>query len=259
MDKDNLRKTVSPSARSERLVALLSDVERLKQEYVNSSWGRFSRSFFKIATESAIRRKEAQEANAATASRLNVFELLKVANLERYHTRLLGDLLHPNGSHGQGKLFLKFFADIVFPPSIRDHVHDANDIVTSIEYDTYFGRLDILIASRTKRFLVVIENKIGTTDTPGQIDRYCNWLERQTNTTPDRRLLLYLTPEGEPSEYRTDGYVPISYKKQVNDWLLRSMAEPLPPKLASLLQQYAETIALMRTGDSYEGTRQENR
>jgi hypothetical protein len=258
MDKDNPGKTGSPSVGFERVVALLSDIERLKQEYADSSWGRFSASFSKIATEVATRRKETNELNAATASQLNIFELLKVANLERYHTRLLGDLLHPNGSHGQGKLFLDTFADLICPPLIRSYVHEANDVTTSVEYDTYFGRLDILIASLAKRFFIVIENKIGTIDAPDQLDRYSKWLERQTNARPECRLLLYLTPKGDPSRYKADGYLPISYKIHVSGWLRRSMAEPLPPKLASLLQQYAETIALIATGGRYERTGQEN-
>jgi hypothetical protein len=258
MDKDNSGTTVSPSFGFESVVALLSDVERLKQEYADSSWDRFSTSFFKIATEVATRRKETNDSNAATSSQLNIFELLRVANLERYHTRLMGDLLHPNGSHGQGKLFLNTFADMICPPLIRSYVHEADDITTSVEHDTYFGRLDILIASLAKRFLIVIENKIGTIDAPDQLDRYCKWLERQTNARPECRLLLYLTPKGAPSRYKADGYIPISYKIHVSGWLRRSMAEPLPPKLASLLQQYAETITLIATGDRYEGTGQEN-
>jgi hypothetical protein len=227
-----------------RVVALLSDVERLKREYVASSWNQFCRSFFRIEAELAERRKQAREVAITTASQLNIFDLLRIANLETYHTRLLGALLRPNGSHGQGKLFLNIFADVVCPPVIRDNVHDANDIVTSIEYNTYFGRLDILI-SAPKQFLIVIENKIGTTDAPDQLDRYGEWLEKQTNVVPDRRLLLYLTPEGNHSIYKADGYVPISYKEHLNDWLQRSMSKDLPPKLALLLQQYAETIALL--------------
>jgi hypothetical protein len=185
------------STSRERVAALFSDVERLKVEHLASSLDRFSSSFFYISAKTAAWRKEAEEASAATASELNVFRLLKLVDLEMYHTRFLGDLLNPKGSHGQGKRFLKSFAEITCPATIQDFVSNADDIVTSIEYGTYFGRFDILIESN--RFLIVIENKIGTTDAPDQLYRYRTWLDRQRKVQPDNRLLFYLTQGGDHS------------------------------------------------------------
>jgi hypothetical protein len=210
---------------------------------VVSAWEQFRASFDRLETE-LVARKKAAEAETTMATRFNIFDLLRVARLEMYHTRLLGELLRSNGSHGQGRLFLDIFADIVCAPPLRTSLRAAKEIVTSVEYNTYFGRLDILISSG-RRFLIIIENKIGATDAPDQIERYGKWLARNTNVMPDCRLLLYLTPEGSRSIYKTDGYIPISYKKHIYNLLQTAITQGLPAKLASLIEQYSETIALM--------------
>lgn len=49
----------------------------------------------------------------ATGSRFNMFELTNVAENEVRMCRVLTDLLDPNGTHCQGRIYLDLFFDIV--------------------------------------------------------------------------------------------------------------------------------------------------
>jgi hypothetical protein len=45
------------------------------------------------------------------ASRFCLIRLLGIEELEKTHSRILADLLNPQGTHGQGRLFLEGFLD----------------------------------------------------------------------------------------------------------------------------------------------------
>ena len=46
----------------------------------------------------------------ATGEHFNIFKILRVGHLEvKTHSPILGELLNPNGHHGQGAAFLRLF------------------------------------------------------------------------------------------------------------------------------------------------------
>ena len=70
-----------------------------------------------------------------------------------------------------------------------------------------WGHIDLLITCEEPPFVIVIENKVGSREHSGQLDRYQKTI---TNQYPQARpLYVYLTPSGdEPSE---KAWVPYGY------------------------------------------------
>lgn len=95
--------------------------------------------------------------------------LLELKISETSHSRILGDLLNPSGTHGQGDLFLAPFLKMLGVPE-----PERGDWRVSVEK---IGRVDILIwrenAKGAVSSAVIIENKSnGAIDQRHQIYRY---------------------------------------------------------------------------------------
>ncbi len=132
-----------------------------------------------------------------TAPHFNIFRLLDVVLKEaKFHTPFLAHLLDPLAAHGQGLLFLECLFDcwkdrLTHPSAPLD---DGNWLVRSEFHVPGFGILDLLIENDKKKYVLVIENKIGSDDHGDQLPRYREWMDmyRQGWT----RQLVYLTPNG---------------------------------------------------------------
>ncbi|WP_231426988.1 PD-(D/E)XK nuclease family protein [Pedobacter sp. Leaf250] len=183
-----------------------------------------------------------QEIDRLTGAQFNVFRILKMDSSEvRMHSALIGDLLNPGGSHGQGTVFLDLF--------INSCSKQAGEIDTSscrahIEYNLgpidgeslKGGRVDIVIRDANDRH-IVIENKIFAGDQKNQLLRYYGMAEYVE--------LFYLTLEDklpEPYSYgslkKDEHFHCISYRKHIIPWLelCRKEAAVLPILRESLTQ-----------------------
>ena len=95
----------------------------------------------------------------------SLFNPLKSINIgETTHSVLLGDLLNPQGSHGQGKLFLESFLSLIEVPNPT-----KGEWGITVE----MGRIDILLRRLKPASVVIIENKSNNAgDQPNQLYRY---------------------------------------------------------------------------------------
>lgn len=134
-------------------------------------------------------KKTAASRNTYSGLNYNPLKMLGIG--ETTHSRILGDLLNEDGSHGQGKLFLNRFLKKVG--------------VSHSEYDTWGvlverGNIDICLRRTTPPGVVVIENKSNwAVDQDSQLYRY--WY-RSIYTHPARKdsdrdnfKVVYMTPD----------------------------------------------------------------
>ncbi len=138
---------------------------------------------------------------------------------EKTHSALVGELLKPRGSHGQGRLFLDSFLALV-------DVHEptaGDEWAVTVEK---MGRIDILLCRSNPSSVVIIENKSNrANDQLNQLYRYWYYrihlphlpmdLDYDSEDTKRRFKIVYLTPD--------------SYKKPVDHSLDRP--QDLPPEL----------------------------
>ncbi|MBQ5443834.1 MAG: PD-(D/E)XK nuclease family protein [Erysipelotrichaceae bacterium] len=112
----------------------------------------------------------------------NVFRLCGVDHYETMHSKILAEFLNPKGSHGQGKLFLDLFCEMLgrlgFDGSFSLNVSVSTEFTGYIKGESV-GRFDILIEDSSTSSVCVIENKIFASEQPEQLKRYAAWLRRE--------------------------------------------------------------------------------
>lgn len=183
------------------------------------------------------------------APRFNLFRLLGVAADEvNTHSAVLADLLNPKGHHGQGFLFLKTFLEHCqqrFPdfPKTQGEVASVPWVVDKEKVTGSFGNIDLVVESPDLKILLVIENKVGAKERESQLRRYADWMERRTSYPPEGKALIYLTPNGHESETHGGAKVyPMSYHKDIAQWLEASVGRVEAPRVRQTIVQYLEVI-----------------
>jgi len=126
----------------------------------------------------------------ATGSNFNMFEIMNVAENEVRMCRILADLLNPNGTHLQGRIYLDlFFENVLKLPLPCEPINIEREFVIDKN-----RRIDILIKDSTR--IIPIEAKINAGDQPNQLYDYS---KKSKNASGAK--VYYLTKFGtDPSE-----------------------------------------------------------
>lgn len=125
----------------------------------------------------------------------NLFALFGVGADEVTHSALLAWLFHPTGAHGQGARFLRAFLSVADPEI-------ALQLPESYRVETELSRMRSIVdiaVFKAGDFILYVENKTTSSDTPGQHDREIADLRRLGATLQvpvERQIPIYLTPYG---------------------------------------------------------------
>jgi hypothetical protein len=204
----------------------------------------FAREFQRLTTEIAPLQARAVERAKEETLDFNVFRILRLAHKEvMTHTPFLANLLNPNGTHGQGDLFLRLFltrlaARKVPVPLLKT---EARWVVLT-EQVTEFGNFDIHLRSHRLRCQIVIENKIGAVDQRDQLARYWKQMQRERSQF-DCQQLVYLTPQPREPVWTLEPlppFVNLTYRYDICVVLDSALQVIRSPRLRSSLQQYRE-------------------
>jgi hypothetical protein len=160
---------------------------------------------------------------------------------------MLADLLTPDGSHGQGSVFLGLFLKEV---GLSYKVEDA-DFARIREHSTSGGRrIDILLPFTGKK-AIGIENKPFAADQLNQVNDYCDYLH---DRYAGEYVLFYLTPGGfnpPPESIREEKRTElmalgklccISYQADITRWLENCFRECKAERVRWLLKDLIDFI-----------------
>lgn len=233
----------------ERVDGFVKKYSLFRRSLANLRLEQFKRDFSFICQGIRRTRRLHEEVERYRASDFNVFSLLGVTNYEvTTHSVLLGELLNPRGTHGQGDLFLKTFFAVknLFDVSVVD----TDEWSVETEKTTWFGRFDIIISAVNIKRCVLIENKIDAKDQPKQLERYYNWLKLTKYPLKENCRLIYLTKNGtEPSDDScgsnpdVKSFVTLrSYNEDIFNWLTVCLPEIKSISVRSIIEQYREII-----------------
>lgn len=184
----------------------------------------------------------------------NIFEILGIEDKEIRHSKMIADLLNPQGRHGMGMIFLDEFLKAIDSRFISDTLKKTK---IQTERVTEYGNIDIAILHPD--FYIVIENKIYAGDQKEQLSRYA----KSTYNDKNPCKLVYLTLRGhQPSEQsvrdvESEKIVSMSYlkskncKKSIieileNDPLKNFIAQK--ENLKSVIEQYKNTLTNLVSG-----------
>lgn len=180
--------------------------------------------------------------------RFNVFEAMGAARQEIRHSNFLASLMDPTGKHGFGDAFLLAFLRKAVTGTESESLFPELTSLEDAEVRREWMNIDVLAVSDSNKLVCVVENKIDTGEHDRQLQRYREVVE---SAYPDhRKILLYLTPEGDmPSD---DSYVPVTYSlvKEVVEGLEATMRSSLAQEVLDALRQYSEVIGRHIVGDS---------
>lgn len=180
----------------------------------------------------------------------NLFDVLQIGHLELQHSWLVSWLLDPYGSHGLRDAFLRdFLAQATAAAGERDiSVPLPSDGVdwqfTDIEIARERHYIDILVLSEADTLACIIENKIFSSEIPGQLRWY---LETVRSTYPRLRPFpIFLTPDGRKpyTERDQSAYVPFGYAQvaDIIDTKLQTHASDIGAPVRSFLEQYTRLL-----------------
>lgn len=187
-------------------------------------------------------RRHVEALARATGERFNIFKILGIGHYEvGTHSPMLGNLLNPEGSHGQHDSFLRLFAD-----SLGIDNFDTSSARLKLEY--HIGRVTEKSGGRIDVFIwdgnggaIFIENKIYAGDQENQLRRY-----RQRDP---RAHLFYLTRHGSlPNGFTEESLKEInvsciSYATHIRDWLVECQKEAASlPHVRESISQYLHLI-----------------
>jgi hypothetical protein len=183
--------------------------------------------------------KRYEEIYKFSGEKFNIFNILNLSRNEISHSRIIEELLNPNGTHGKDKKFLELFLKCIKIKefSINNVITETEKFIGYISEDyASGGRIDIVITNE-KGEQIVIENKIDAADGFKQLIRY--------HEHNKKAHLFYLTLYGrDPSEYSTGEntdipYKRISYKEHILSWLELCRKESIDnPILRETITQY---------------------
>lgn len=197
-----------------------------------------------------FRSREA-ERKKYTGEDFNIFEILGIGHLEAAtHSKFLGNLLNPQGSHSQGTLFLELFLDELGITTLN-----INNAKVELEKSVgEQGRLDIYITD-CENTSIVIENKIYAELQDRQLERYCEFLEIE-KCKNKYLIFLTLSPYDRKSEENIITPIKkwtqivkfnhISYQCEMVSWLEKCREKAVQlPLIRESLTQYIQTIKIL--------------
>lgn len=152
-----------------------------------------------------------------------------IAPNENLISKIIRDLLDPNGNHGQGDIFLQKFLETIGKPELYESGDHSfiriEECTTNIENNK--RRIDILIEIKRNgqhHAGIAIENKPWATDQAQQIDDYLDHIRKKH----PNYYIIYLTQNGdEPSDHSAiktkteekEKLITMSYKDDMTVWL----------------------------------------
>lgn len=183
-----------------------------------------------------------------TGENFNIFQILNMSTSEvSLHSKLIAELLNPNGSHDQGILFLKLFIDEC---GLTDFLLDAELEQTNVAIEVSVGKIDEnyesggridIVLKFNNGEIILIENKIYAEDQYNQLVRY-------KQAYPNAKI-VYLNLWGDNEEIKEVGglnkseFIWISYKDNVANWLTNSLKEVYNrPNIIYILEHYLKTV-----------------
>jgi len=175
----------------------------------------------------------------------NIFNALSISRRELSHSNFLAWLFDPKEGHGLGSLVLRKFLREVFSDDKSDSrgFIDADLMdVNGVEIRREWRNIDILIL--LPKDVVVVENKVDTSDHSRQLSKYRHIVgEAFANR---KKHFVYLTPEGtSPQEDGEDEYyINYSYHNivEILERILEVYSENMPEKSISYIGDYTTMI-----------------
>lgn len=185
----------------------------------------------------------------------NPFKVLKINDYEIRHSNIIAWLLNPKENHGFGDGFLKkFIGNIVLDNEDREYKASLLKVYLSNFFDMKIYReyknIDILGVSEENKIVLLIENKVKSKESKGQLKRYSDFIEKKFKGY--EIIKIYLTIQGD--EASEESYISMSYHNvlEIIKEILDTNRENLVPNVCEFISYYIEILEEIVLGDTYK-------
>jgi len=209
----------------------------------------------KAALDSFLADNPELEDLSARLATFNVFRALKIENAEIRHSNVLAWLLNPDESHCLGDIVLRrVFSNMVLESDTNIEEISAAQVelmdFADIEVRREWKNIDLLIIDRTNRLVILIENKIYSGESPGQLGRYQETVRKEFPFFKMVPVFLNLMGQESADDKATD-YISYSYLQllAVLERLFAQRQAQLAESVAMFIKQYIDTLRRLTMQD----------
>ena len=175
-------------------------------------------------------------------SSFNLFDVLKITKNEIRHSNMLAWLLTASENHGLGDQFIKAMIQKI----VENDVVQRHDIFSVLLMDLYsfvvyreWKNIDLLLVSEEEKYLIAIENKVGSHEHSNQLKRYRRTLE--SDFPEYQKTYIFLTPDGEePSD--NEYWEALTYQTIEEVIMCIIKKNELLPDVELIIKNYIEVI-----------------
>lgn len=195
---------------------------------------------------------EALDKLESFADRQNIFKILSIEGMEIRHSNFLAWLLDPAANHHLGETFLKKFLFQYAEKSDNAKVDvfdiDRMDFDDALVYRE-LHHMDIIVESRKSNFILVIENKIYSSEGNNQTKKYRKVIEENYESIGNK-FFVYLTLDN--TEAEDSQWVSMCYSDLIP--LIESVSVRMPSDSPGRLfvENYVEVLKEMAGNEETE-------
>ena len=170
---------------------------------------------------------------------IDLFDVLKITNMEIRHSNILAWLLDPNEKHGLGDAFIREFVALLLR---------KKDLPVELLLQDYFSyrvyrernHMDIVLVSDQEKTVYIIENKIWSKESNGQLQKYVE----KSNTEYagyQQKVYAFLTPNEDDSS-DPENWIPISYGEIVQVLEIATRDKNLTAEAQLIVENYKRNV-----------------
>jgi hypothetical protein len=189
---------------------------------------------------------------SAMLSTFNVFRALKIEQVEIRHSNVLAWLLDPEETHGLSDIVIRRLLSniLLFSDKIISGITASNIELfdfADIEVRREWKNIDILVIDHINKFVCLIENKINSGESEGQLAKYKHIIEYEFTSYIIIPVFLTLSnQESSVSEFICYSYTQIL---AVLSKIIKQRQNQLSEPIRFFLNQYIETIRRLTMQD----------
>ncbi len=197
------------------------------------------------------------EALSDRLGQFNIFDTLKISKAEIRHSNVLAWLLTPNEAHGMGDLFLRrFIGRAIYNSEINLSKLSPSKVevmdMRNIEVLREWRNIDVLVKDPDNKWCLLIENKVGSKESAGQLLRYKKIVDSEF---PDHEIVpVFLTLNGDQASDKgqQENYISFSHGDvfEILEPLYKRFASQMANSVQTFLDHYIEILRRLTMQDA---------
>ncbi len=196
------------------------------------------------------------EALNARLCQFNLFRVLRAERVEIRHSNVLAWLLTPGESHGLGDSFLRRFLSrlLMENETLEIPLTPAQiELMTLDDVEVYreWHSIDIVARSAKNGWCLLVENKIESRESSGQLARYKEIVEQEFPRAAHIPVFLSLEGDDPSTEGQSAGYVSLSHADvlELAERITSQNKSRIPSDAGVLLTHYLDTLRRLTMQD----------